>query len=414
MQHPNHLTKKGLPQRAVRRKTWTVLPLALLLLLVWGGTALAETSEERIKPEPGVLIVSVATETPADEAGLARGDILLAIDGDRVNTAAELKQVILMQDPGDTLELTVKRGEEELTLSVTLADHDGYPLLGVGAEASFRQPRITRKHRAFGMQGFGRAPFKGRFSFDTGNGAKIADVLDESPAALAGLMTGDLITSVGETEITGMADLAEAAASFSPGDEVELTVERNGEAVSLQVTLGAHPEDEDKAFLGVRIAPGHNVRPGTKGADLDPRRNHRGQFGFGRSHWGRFNSNPFAEGMPNGALVMNVQDEGPASAAEVQVGDVIIAMDETEISNYQDLVDALANYNPGDDAVLKVNRMDEILSATVTLGSHPDDDTKAFLGVSIMPLERFRPFMNDDDGKGQWERQADKESESDS
>ncbi len=420
MKNTDQLTKIRLQKRFARRQTWTVLSLALLLLLVWGGTAAAATGEERIKPEPGVLIVSVANETPAAEAGLARGDILLAIDGDRVNTAAELRHVILMQDPGDTLELTVKRGEEELTLTVTLADQDGYPLLGVSAEVSIGQRQMTRRGRSFGTPGFGRAPFMerfrgmDRFSVVPGTGAMISDVLEGSPAAEAGLLAGDLITSVGETAITGMGDLADAIASHSPGDEVELTVERDGEAISLTVALGAHPDDEAKAFIGVRIAPGHHFRMDMEGSELDRRRQHGGRFGFGLPHWGRFNNLPFASGVPEGALVMGVQDEGPASVAELQEGDVIIAVDETEITNRQDLVDALANHSPGDEVVLTVNRMDEILSATVTLGSHPDDETKAFLGVSIMPVERFLPFIREEDGKGRWERQVDEDKESES
>ncbi len=420
MESTNQLTKIRLTHSFPRRQTWTVLSLALLLLLVWGGTAAAATLEERIKPEPGVLIVSVANETPAAEAGLARGDILLAIDGDRVNTAAELRQVILMQDPGDTLELTVKRGEEELTLTVTLADQDGYPLLGVGADASIGQPRLSRKGRPFGMPGFGRAPFRDRFrgmdrfSVIPGSGAMIADVLADSPAAEAGLLTGDVITSVGETAITGMGDLADAIAAYSPGDEVELAVERDGEAISLTVTLGAHPDDAAKAFIGVAIAHAHHFRMGPDGAEIDRRRQPGGRFGFGLPQWGRFDSRFFAGGLPEGALVMGVQDAGPASVAELQEGDVIIAVDESEITNRQDLVDALANHSPGDEVVLTVNRMDEILSATVTLGSHPDDETKAFLGVSIMPMDRFRPFIREEDGKGRWERQVDEDKESES
>ncbi|MYH61247.1 MAG: PDZ domain-containing protein, partial [Caldilineaceae bacterium SB0675_bin_29] len=87
---------------AAKRKLWVVISLVLLASLVLGGTASASSVSERIKPQPGVLIVAVGEETPASEAGLARGDILLAIDGDMVNTAAELQHVILMRDPGDT------------------------------------------------------------------------------------------------------------------------------------------------------------------------------------------------------------------------------------------------------------------------------------------------------------------------
>ena len=155
MKQLNRMTGETPLRGTAQRKFWILLSVALLALLTWGGTVSAATLAERIKPEPGVLIVAVGDETPASEAGLQRGDILLAIDGDMVNTAAELRHVILMRDPGDSLELTVKRGEEDLTLAVTLADQDGYPLLGVAANVS-RDVRLQpQRRRIQGMRSFG-------------------------------------------------------------------------------------------------------------------------------------------------------------------------------------------------------------------------------------------------------------------
>ena len=266
MRQPRLTTSESTSQRAANRRIWLLLSVTLLALTALGGTASAQSMTERVKPEPGVLIVAVGEETPASEAGLMRGDILLAIDGDMVNTAAELQHVILMQDPGDMLELTVKRGGEELTLTVTLADVDGYPLLGVAPDSPGIRGMRTRRGRFPAMRNFVRLPALERFkgmdgnAVNVGEGAVVMEVIEDSPAATAGLMAGDLITSVGETEITGMRDLAGAAAAFSPGDDVELTVDRDGETVELNVTLGAHPDDEDKAYLGVSIMPLEHLR----------------------------------------------------------------------------------------------------------------------------------------------------------
>ncbi len=381
---------------ARQKSVWIVLA-ALLALLAASVPVSAATAEERVKPEPGVLITAVADEMPAAEAGLARGDILLAIDGDRVNTAAELQKVVLMQDPGDTLELTVKRGDEELTLSVTLADHDGYPVLGVAAHVDRGDRMSPQRGRRGWMQGrsraFGMVPGRGMnaLPFKDIDGAAVVELLEDGPAAAAGLQAGDIITAVDDTEIGGLGDLAQAAANYSPGDEVMLTVERDEETVELAVTLGAHPDDNEKAFLGVRIMPAGQFRLHRDGSG--PGRDGSFRFGFPRGM-------PFG-GSPSwmnteGALVMGIQDEGPAASAELQKGDVITAVGETAIGGFDDLVDALAAYSPGDDVDLAIDRDGEQMNATITLGAHPDDEDKAYLGLMIMPLERFRSQMQEE------------------
>ena len=405
---------------AAKRKLLVVISLVLLTSLALGGTASAASLSERIKPEPGVLIVAVAEETPASEAGLARGDILLAIDGDMVNTAAELQHVILMHDPGDTLELTVKRGDEELTLTVTLADRDGYPLLGVAPDVPRLHGMTAQRGRFPAMRGHGRLPsierFRGmqRFHVSAGDGAMVMEVLEEGPAATAGLMAGDLITSVGETEITGMSDLADAAAAYSPGDVVALTVNRDGEIIELSVTLGAHPDDETKAFIGLRIVPAERFHIDSNRADLDRRQRQGNRFGFAMPFGGRFGNRFSFMDLPDGALVMDLQDQGPASLAELQQGDAITAFGDTEISNFEDLVEALAMHSPGDEVEITVTRDGESIATTVTLGAHADDEDKAFLGVSIMPLERLRMHMKDLQNQNHDEQKNAQESQSSS
>ena len=400
---------------AGKRRLWVILSVALLALMALGGPVSAASPEERTKPQPGVLITAVGEDMPAAEAGLARGDILLAIDGDMVNTAAELQRVILMQDPGDTLELTVKRGEEELTLTVTLADRDGYPLLGVAAHVPQDEHMAPQRGRSNRMRGFGRffgmEHGKGMNAspFGAGDGAAVMEALENGPAAAADVQAGDVITALGDTEIAAFDDLAQAVAAHSPGDEVALTVDRDGETITLTVTFGAHPDDEGKAFFGMSIMSREYFRLDKDGPDLDRGQPGGNRFGFAFPR-GRF----FSGEMPEGALVMAVQDEGPAAMAELQSRDLITAVDETEISGFDELVAALANYSPGDEVNLTVDRDGETIATTVTLGAHPDDETKAYLGVSIMPLDRFRMHMQENGSQVQEEAQRGHESESDS
>ncbi len=91
------------------------------------------------------------------------------------------------------------------------------------------------------------------------NGALIQEVIEGSPAAEAGLEPGDLIVAVDGDEVAPDADLAELLGDYNPGDLVMLTVVSHGRAggstSQISVTLGEHPDNPDRPFLGVFYAP---------------------------------------------------------------------------------------------------------------------------------------------------------------
>lgn len=95
----------------------------------------------------------------------------------------------------------------------------------------------------------------------------VYEIADDAPAAGA-LRENDVITAVGDTEVTLPADVAAAVAEHAPGDEVELTVQRGQSEVTESVTLGEVPEElssdasasaaedageSDRAYLGVTM-----------------------------------------------------------------------------------------------------------------------------------------------------------------
>lgn len=73
----------------------------------------------------------------------------------------------------------------------------------------------------------------------------------------------------------------------------------------------------------------------------------------------------------NGAAVGEVRDDGPAARAGVQAGDVITALDGTEIDSHEDLTNALETKSPGDDVALTVLRGGSTHRLEVTLGTRP-------------------------------------------
>jgi S1-C subfamily serine protease len=89
-------------------------------------------------------------------------------------------------------------------------------------------------------------------------GALIQEVVEGSPAAAANLRRNDVITQVENTPIDADHRLADVVSQYKPGDTVSFTVWRAGNTRVVKVTVGAHPDDAKRAYLGVRysdIAP---------------------------------------------------------------------------------------------------------------------------------------------------------------
>lgn len=72
--------------------------------------------------DTGHGVVSVEANSPAADAGLERGDIITAIDGDQVGADQPLQSLLYARTPGDEVTLTVQRDNEETTLQVTLGE----------------------------------------------------------------------------------------------------------------------------------------------------------------------------------------------------------------------------------------------------------------------------------------------------
>jgi membrane-associated protease RseP (regulator of RpoE activity) len=108
--------------------------------------------------------------------------------------------------------------------------------------------------------------FATNLGIDTTQGALITEVLDDTPAAAAELMDGDIVIAVNETAIDSQNDLSAIIRDFEDGDTVTLTVLRAGEEITLDVTL----EVQDTGGQSIEIRPGGRGE-GRRGFDPDGR-----------------------------------------------------------------------------------------------------------------------------------------------
>jgi S1-C subfamily serine protease len=100
------------------------------------------TEQVRLPAESGVLVSRVVAGSPADEAGLEGGsrnvvvdgesytlggDIITAVDGEPVESAEEVRSVVNDKEPGDELEVEVRREDSTETLTLTLGRRPATP-----------------------------------------------------------------------------------------------------------------------------------------------------------------------------------------------------------------------------------------------------------------------------------------------
>ena len=76
---------------------------------------------------PGITVTAVATDSPAERAGLRKNDVLLAIDGIQLKSASKTLDMIAETVPGTTLELNISRDGENIMLSAEVAELGAAP-----------------------------------------------------------------------------------------------------------------------------------------------------------------------------------------------------------------------------------------------------------------------------------------------
>ncbi len=205
--------------------------------------------------EPGILVAAVVLDSPAEKAGMKRGDILLSLDGKTVNSVSELRELLLGYKAGQDVKLALQRGTAQVIVSLKLEDRIGKPLIGI-VEANLRgfggpEPvgpgRIEMRHRPGpdGFEGFGdRRP-------DLQPSILVQEVAAGSPAAKAGIQQGDIIVAIDGIRLP---DLTGVIAGKKSGDTVKIDYLRPSESATqganktAQVILSSK---DGKPWLGI-------------------------------------------------------------------------------------------------------------------------------------------------------------------
>jgi len=165
----------------------------------------------------GVMVHSVVEDSPAEEAGIEAGDIILEVDGEHVHNWRDVQNIISSSEEGKEITLVLQRdaSREELDLI----------------------PRFNTD--------LGRLAVGVTLCWNT-----VSQVEEGSPADEAGISPGDTILSVNKQTVYSQEDMSHVLASVEEEGEIYLTLLRGEEVVSANLTK---KPDSDQRVIGVKL-----------------------------------------------------------------------------------------------------------------------------------------------------------------
>jgi serine protease Do len=161
-----------------------------------------------VKVHGGVLVAGVQSDTPAAKAGLKSGDVIVKFAGKPVADPQELQGLVEQCKIGSSQELTVMRDGHEMALRVTVREQPANAENAGGMnEGSANKPETSRFDK-LGIQAENlTADVAQQLGIEAGEGVVITDVRSGSPADLAGLSTGMVITQVDRQPVKTVDDM---------------------------------------------------------------------------------------------------------------------------------------------------------------------------------------------------------------
>ncbi|MDQ2854942.1 MAG: PDZ domain-containing protein [Acidobacteriota bacterium] len=241
-------------------------PFGNFSFFVDGGSFLGVYAEEITKDNMaqyglrearGVGLTEVVKDSPAERAGLKKGDVITRFDTEVVTSVRKLNRMVSEVAPDHKVNLSVSRAGVDQSLTVTIGKRHAYAdTLGKVTIPPGNFPLIENMPEGatiFSMGnsrriGVGTTPLTKQlgayFGVTDGQGVLVTSVSENSPAAKAGLRAGDVITAVNGEKIEGAGDLSRAINKQKDGD-VTLSIVRDKSPQTIKVV----PEKAENELL---------------------------------------------------------------------------------------------------------------------------------------------------------------------
>jgi C-terminal processing protease CtpA/Prc len=193
----------------------------------------------------GVLIVEVIEDTGADRAGLKNKDIIIEINGEKIGSVDDIQNEVKKTRPGEKIEMKIFRGKSKKNMLVEVTEKK--------RRSARHYPRkwvqfMNNDRPWIGIHMQDLNPQMAEY-FKVEHGVLITEVTEDSPAERSKLKAGDVIITWEKRQIEDTKDLLKRLDKSEPGDEVTLTIMRNGKKKKKKITP-VEPKDDSNTLFG--------------------------------------------------------------------------------------------------------------------------------------------------------------------
>ncbi len=186
----------------------------------WLGVVIQEITPdiaEAIGVREGILVAQVVKDSPADRAGLRVGDIIVALNGKKLDSVRDLQFSVMKTKPGTEVTLTVVREGKKMKLKVKIGE--------LPEKVSGKKPRYEGENLGLSLRDLSPAE-KARLGVE---GVLVVGVVPGSPADHSGLRPGDIIMRVNNRKIDSVGEFQRVMDSLREmGKEKALLLVRRG------------------------------------------------------------------------------------------------------------------------------------------------------------------------------------------
>ena len=200
----------------------------------WLGITIQKVTAEiaeviGIKEGSGVLIADVAKESPAENGGLLRGDIVLEYNGKKIKKVSDLTGKVALTSPGTVAKLKIIRESKTRELNIAIGE---FP----------EDEKIAKKKEApeqkFGLAVINITPqIASRFNLSSKKGVIVSSVSRGSVASEAGFRRGDIIIEINNTTIINLEDYNNRLDEIGKGNSALFLVKRGENTIYLGLKI---------------------------------------------------------------------------------------------------------------------------------------------------------------------------------
>ncbi|MCZ7556941.1 MAG: PDZ domain-containing protein [Bacteroidia bacterium] len=222
-------------------------------------------TEIRENANNGAVVEGVVKDSPAEKAGLKKGDVITAFGSKDITTAEALMDAVREATPGSSIALTTLRDGKKSTVNVELAESPSRDEEKRVVRRSIRAPRAPRSplppsapmlwHGKSASYGLSLSTLNKQlgeyFGAPDGKGVLVEKVDENSDAAKAGFKAGDVILRAGKKTVVTVSDFRSVLGAYDAGEKIPVNIIRKGAKQTIELT--AKEPEKDLSFHG---APG--------------------------------------------------------------------------------------------------------------------------------------------------------------